>query len=62
MVVEVMGHHAGWIALYAGMAGGADVILLPELGFDMDQINEVILDRCRRYRRGNPSRVLHNSA
>ena len=37
MVVEVMGHHAGWIALYAGMAGGADVILLPELGFDMDQ-------------------------
>ena len=31
MVVEVMGHHAGWIALYAGMAGGADVILLPEL-------------------------------
>ena len=48
MVVEVMGHHAGWIALYAGMAGGADVILLPELGFDMDQINEVILDRARR--------------
>lgn len=30
MVVEVMGHHAGWIALYAGMAGGADVILLLE--------------------------------
>ena len=48
MVVEVMGHHAGWIALYAGMAGGADVILLPELGFDMDKINEVILDRARR--------------
>ena len=36
------------IALYAGMAGGADVILLPELGFDMDKINEVILDRARR--------------
>ena len=36
MVVEVMGHHAGWIALYAGMAGGADVILLPELGYDIE--------------------------
>ena len=48
MVVEVMGHHAGWIALYAGMAGGADVILLPELGYDLDKINEVILDRSHR--------------
>lgn len=48
MVVEVMGHHAGWIALYAGMAGGADVILLPELGYDIDKVNEAILDRARR--------------
>ncbi len=48
MVVEVMGHHAGWIALYAGMAGGADVILLPELGFEMDRVNEAILERARR--------------
>ena len=48
MVVEVMGHHAGWIALYAGMAGGADVILLPELGYDMDKVNQTILDRARR--------------
>lgn len=48
MVVEVMGHHAGWIALYAGMAGGADVILLPELGFDIEKVNEAILDRARR--------------
>lgn len=48
MVVEVMGHHAGWIALYAGMAGGADVILLPELGFDMNRVNEAILDRAHR--------------
>jgi 6-phosphofructokinase 1 len=47
MVVEVMGHRAGWIALYAGMAGGADVILLPELGFDMDKVNEKILERSR---------------
>ncbi|MDR2809930.1 MAG: 6-phosphofructokinase [Tannerellaceae bacterium] len=48
MVVEVMGHHAGWIALYAGMAGGADVILLPELGFDIDKINSAITDRAHR--------------
>lgn len=48
MVVEVMGHHAGWIALYAGMAGGADVILLPELGYDMDKVNETILERAQR--------------
>ena len=41
-------HHAGWIALYAGMAGGADVILLPELGYDIDKVNEAILDRAHR--------------
>ena len=45
MVVEVMGHKAGWIALYAGMAGGADVIIIPELGFNIDKINEKILQR-----------------
>jgi 6-phosphofructokinase 1 len=48
MVVEVMGHHAGWIALYAGMAGGADIILLPELGFDIEKVNAAILDRAHR--------------
>lgn len=48
MVMEVMGHHAGWIALYAGMAGGADVILIPEIAFDIRTVNEVILDRARR--------------
>ena len=48
MVVEVMGHHAGWIALYAGMAGGADVILIPELGYDINKVNETILDRAHR--------------
>ncbi|MDH6304954.1 phosphofructokinase-like protein [Parabacteroides sp. PF5-5] len=48
MVVEVMGHKVGWIALYAGMAGGADVILLPELGYDITKVNEAILDRSRR--------------
>lgn len=44
MVIELMGHHAGWITLYAGMAGGADIILLPELGYNMkvviDKINQ----------------------
>lgn len=48
MVVEVMGHKVGWIALYAGMAGGADVIVLPELGYDIDKVNQAILNRARR--------------
>src|SRR5204863_6888213 len=38
LVVEVMGRHAGWIALHAGIAGGANVILLPERNFDVDQV------------------------
>jgi 6-phosphofructokinase 1 len=51
MVVEVMGRHAGWIALYGGMAGGADVILIPEIPFDFEKVaNEVIRrdkDKCK---------------
>jgi len=38
LIVEVMGRHAGWIALHAGMAGGANVILIPEQPFDIDQV------------------------
>src|SRR5687767_4710158 len=38
MVVEVMGRYAGWIALHAGVAGGADVILIPEIPYDLDKI------------------------
>ena len=38
MVVEVMGRHAGWIATYAGIAGGADVILVPERPFDIEEV------------------------
>lgn len=38
MVVEVMGRHAGWIALYGGIAGGADVILIPEIEFKMEEV------------------------
>lgn len=38
LIVEVMGRHAGWIALHAGLAGGANVILIPERPFDMEQV------------------------
>jgi len=38
LVVEVMGRHAGWIALHSGMAGGANVILIPEVTFDIDEV------------------------
>ncbi len=38
MVIEVMGHHAGWLALYAGIAGGGDLILLPEIPYNDEQI------------------------
>ncbi len=48
MVVEVMGRHAGWIALYSGLAGGADVILIPELPFDIAQVCERLQHRSRR--------------
>src|SRR6195256_4377540 len=49
MVVEVMGRHAGWIATYAGLAGGADAILVPERPFDIDQ---VVAHLRRRHDRG----------
>ena len=45
MVVEVMGRDAGWIALEAGIAGGADVILIPEIPFQIDRIGEYITAR-----------------
>src|SRR5262245_49415139 len=45
MVVEVMGRYAGWIALYAGLAGGADVVLIPEIPFDPERVAERILAR-----------------
>jgi len=38
LVIEVMGRHAGWIALHAGLAGGANVILIPEVPFDIDEV------------------------
>lgn len=42
IIVEVMGRHAGWIATYAGLAGGADVILIPEKPFDIDEVVEIL--------------------
>jgi len=49
LVVEVMGRNAGWIALHSGIAGGADVILIPELPFDIDEVCRLIR---RRHERG----------
>jgi ATP-dependent phosphofructokinase / diphosphate-dependent phosphofructokinase len=50
IVVEVMGRDAGWIATYSGIAGGADVILVPEVPFDIDQVAELIRQRHSRGR------------
>jgi phosphofructokinase-like protein len=45
LVVEVMGRYAGWIALYAGAAGGADAILIPEIPFDIDIVTQRLRER-----------------
>jgi len=47
VVVEIMGHNAGWLTLGAGIAGGADVILIPEIPYDENYIAEAILERSR---------------
>jgi ATP-dependent phosphofructokinase / diphosphate-dependent phosphofructokinase len=47
LIVEVMGRHAGWIALHAGMAGGANVILIPEVPFDIEKVCEYVESRFR---------------
>jgi 6-phosphofructokinase 1 len=48
LVLEVMGRHAGWIALYSGMAGGANIILIPEEPFDPDEVAGWIESRMKR--------------
>ena len=48
IVVEVMGHNTGWLALGAGIAGGADVILIPEIPYDIEAVAEAIRQRHRR--------------
>src|ERR1700716_2354002 len=50
IVVEVMGRDSGWIACYSGIAGGADVILIPEVPFDIDEVAELIKQRHGRGR------------
>lgn len=50
LIVEVMGRNAGWIALHAGLAGGADVILVPERPFDLEEVAERVLRRRSRGR------------
>ena len=51
IVVEIMGHRAGWLALGAGIAGGADVILIPEIPYDIENIANAIRDRVRSGRK-----------
>jgi 6-phosphofructokinase 1 len=48
IVVEVMGRHAGWIATFAGIAGGADAILIPEIPFDINEVCELLKHRHAR--------------
>jgi 6-phosphofructokinase len=55
IVVELMGHNAGWLALGAGIAGGADVILIPEIPYDVNKVAEAIL---RRSRSGKPFSIV----
>ncbi len=51
MVLEVMGRHAGWIALHAGIAGGGDVILIPEIPWTFENVCQKVLDREREGKR-----------
>jgi 6-phosphofructokinase len=48
MVIELMGHHAGWLTLTAGLAGGADIILIPEIPYDIESICQHLTERRRR--------------
>jgi ATP-dependent phosphofructokinase / diphosphate-dependent phosphofructokinase len=55
MVVEVMGRHTGWIATFAGIAGGATVILIPEEPFDIDEVCAILR---RRHERGRYASIV----
>lgn len=50
MVIEVMGHTSGWLSLYSGMAGGGDVILLPEIPYDIANIGNTLINRVKKGR------------
>jgi phosphofructokinase-like protein len=47
MVVEIMGNKAGWLTLYSGIAGGADVILIPEIAYDINKVAQVVEERAK---------------
>lgn len=51
MVIEIMGNKAGWLSLYCGLGGGADVILLPEIPYDPAKVSQAILDRAEKQKR-----------
>jgi 6-phosphofructokinase 1 len=51
IVCEIMGHRAGWLALQAGLAGGADIILIPEIPYDLQRIAEYLLERRKHGKR-----------
>ena len=51
MIVEVMGRSAGWIALHAGVAGGGDIILIPEIPYDIDCVVEKVRERSKKGKR-----------
>lgn len=48
MVIEIMGHHAGWLSLYAGLASGGDIILIPEIDYDEDIIIDNLIKRVEK--------------
>lgn len=50
-IVEIMGHKVGWLALHAGLAGGADIILLPEIPYDIDAVINALNERTRQGKR-----------
>ena len=56
IVCEIMGNNAGWLALGAGIAGGADVILIPEIAYDLNAVAEHLMERRR-----TGKTVFHNS-
>jgi len=51
MIIEVMGHNAGWIALHSGIAGGGDIILIPEIPYDIKAITEKVRERNKKGKR-----------
>ena len=51
MIVEVMGRYAGWLALYSGLAGGGDIILIPEIPYSIDKVCEVVSRRSTKGKR-----------